>query len=307
MGFLFLYIKACTQLIIMYYFLWFLFAFAHAEWPPSTCDQETLINKNDVVLTSARVETSGCTLKDSFEDRIFVKMSRSGGLDSVADDSLLVLRLESEHKKAFLADIEVFNEYVAIGPGKKCKFNSVGNPVWLRARLLAMVDTRKTQLSVALSGVDDLNFQHCATLMLDDVHHSFRLRFEGDTKYGMRQTVHNILKDRPERYHIDKIEMNGHIDKVESELGLRMDRFEERLRRLQNTITEYVNSHDRHVLLAETNHKKLSSAITGTHNRIVTRTNAHGKVYFFFLAMIVVCGMGYIRWKSTEESRFHMP
>jgi len=291
----------------MYFLLWFLIASAYAEWPPYSCDQETIINKNGLILTSARVETSGCTLKDSFEDRIFVKMSRSGGLNSVADDSSIVFRLESEHKKIFLTDIVVHNEYVAIGPINKCKFDSVGNPVWLRARLLAMVDTRKTQLSVALSSVDDLNFQHCATLMLDGVHHSFRLRLEGDTNYGMRQTVHNILKDRPERYHLDKIEMNARVDRVESELGLRVDRFEERLRRLQNTITEYVNSHDRHVLTTETNHKQLTSAITGTHNRIVTRTNTHGKVYFFFFVMVLVCGVGYIRCKSTEEGRFHMP
>ena len=110
----------------------------------------------------------------------------------------------------------------------------------------------------------------------------------------MEQIVHSIVQNRPSV----KRETNG--------LEMRVNRLEERLRRLQNTVTEYVTSHDNHVDHVDALKTSLKASISETHNRIVTRSNSHALVYAFFFLVLFFCGFAYIRWKRTEERRFHL-
>lgn len=278
----------------MLFLLLIILGLVRGEWPPSSCEPSPYISDGNVMLTSVSNTMTTCILEDTFS-MFYARITRStdgkGSGESSLTFSLQTLQDEP------LTSIELADNSIVIGSDAQCFFDSVtGESFWLRVRLQAMMDTLTTHVHVSYSDGEDSAFRECATNILETLQHQFRVVVVGETKAGMRQIVHDLSKSRPKRSTVDV-----------SGLEIRIGRMEERLRRLHNIVTEYIESHDRHVLSTSDRHSKLTSAITETHNRIVTRSNAHGLVYVFMFFMLFVCGISYVRCKTMEEMRFHMP
>lgn len=278
----------------MLYLLFILFGVVQGEWPPSSCQPSPYISDGNVMLTSVSNPMTTCELEDTFQ-MMYARITRSSDNKGLSASSL-TFSLQST-QGAPLATIEIADDIISVGPNERCFFDSVsGESFLLRVRLQAMMDTQTTHVHVAYSDGQDSVIRECATVVLNTLQHQFRLTLVGETKSGMRQIVHDISKTKPKATTVDV-----------SGLEIRIGRIEERVRRLHNVMTEYIESHDRHVLHTSDRHTKLSNAIAESHNRIVTRSNAHGLVYTFMFFMLLICGLAYARCKFNEEMRFHMP
>lgn len=271
-------------------------AFTFADWPASVCDPEPYMSGGSAILTSASNSVSRCILEQTFQSLVYVRLGRSHGRDKASDSQLSLLLLPKEGS-AF-ANVDVMNDQIFVGSASSCYFDSVQpDSFWLRIRLQAMMDSQNTHVIVSYTEDAGDTFRECASMILEDaMYHEFQLEMYAETQSGMRQVVYDVTKKKPS---VPKIDISG--------IEVRIDRIEERLRRLQNIVTEYIESHDRHVLDTLDRHSQLNSAIAATHNRIVTRSNAHGIIYLFLFGLVFICGLGYVRWKSGEEMRFHMP
>ena len=257
-----------------------------ADWPPtSTCSH--LVEHTDLVITDRKSSSSKCELQETFDTLFFAKISPAVSIESMIGLNILSV------DKVKLATIRMSNGKIFSDNDMSCEY--FDRPLWLRVQLQPMMDTRKTNILVQI-GSAKLEFSDCLSVSVENAYHQMRLSFEGQTKSMERQIIHFVSVDDPK-------------DSVQdmSKLNRRIDLLEERLRRLQSTVAEYIHSHDKHVELSTSRHEYFKSAIAGTHNRIEARTNAHGIVYFFMFVLIGICALGYVRWKHGEEKRFHMP
>lgn len=278
----------------MYLLLCLLFGLARGEWPPSSCEPSPYVSDGNVMLTSLSNPMTTCVLQDAFS-MFYARITRSSD-GKMSSDSSLTFSMQSLEGEP-LTSIDISDNVITMGRNANCFFDPVdGESFWVRVRLQAMMDTQTTHIHVSYSDGEDSAIRECATEILDTLQHQFQLVVVGETKNGMRQIVHSISKSRPKRSTVDV-----------SGLEIRIGRIEERLRRLHNIVTEYIDSHDRHVLSTSDRHTKLSNAIAETHNRIVTRSNAHSLVYMFMFFILFICGVAYARCRTIEEMRFHMP
>lgn len=274
----------------MLFILLLFLPFVLADWPPTKCVQ---LNNNRLIMTSRTSQMSKCVLEDRFENVFFAQFSRL--LEDDFESSLLEFVIQTVDDKTEIVSIRIGNGRLGISSESSCRFESTnGNPKWIRVRLQPMMDTQQTHIHVAYDTGE--MFKNCASTTLQNIYSEFALSLEAETKNGMLQTVDIITKKKPDQSRINYANAN-----------LRMDRLEERLRRLQSVVTDYIDSHDRLQTSTTNQHRYLQNAIAGTHNRIVSRSNAHGIFYMFMFCILFICGIAYTRWKSGEDKRFHMP
>lgn len=281
-----------NEMLLLYIFIYL--TVVEAGWPPSNCNLAP--NGQHVVLTSSSVEVSECVVPDLFERTIYVQLSRTHMQAGTDSESILEIDMVNDDE---FASIQISDSQITLDADNKCAFGSVKRvvtPFWLRVQLRSMLDTQKTYVRVALSDRNDGVFEDCAVITTSSPQHQFQMRFEGETKNGMRQLVHAITAKRPTGNQKDL-----------SDVTSRMDRLETRLQRLQSVVTRYIDSHDRHKSETLDQHKYLKSAIAGAHNRIVTRSNAHGLFYVFMFVIVLLCGFTYAKLEYLDKQRFHMP
>jgi len=280
------------MLLLLYIFL--SLVLVSADWPPSNCN--LALNDRYVVLTSSSMGVSECVVPDVFERTMYVQLSRTHMQAGAESESVLEIDLVNDDE---FASIQISDSQISLDADNKCVFGSVKRvetPFWLRVQLRTMLDTQKTHVRVALSDRNDGVFEDCAVITTSSLQHQFKMRFEGETKNGMRQLVHAVTAKKPI---VNKIDV--------SVLTSRMDGLETRLQRLQSVVTRYIDSHDRHKSETLDQHTYLKSAIAGAHNRIVTRSNAHGLLYMFLFVIVILCGFTYTKLQYIEKQRFHMP
>lgn len=271
-----------------------------AEWPPNKCGPGVRNANNDIVLTTSdgsMVQEGECTLQETFQNVIYVHATRTYGprTESKTDSSLKVTIDEA-------TSVVVHNDRITLGPDSNaCYFPTASSKAlsfWLRIRSFKLMDLRKTMFGLSIMPLDGERFVECAKLELDTLYeNNYLVTVGAKTSTGMQQTVHEISKTRRSTTN----------DPSTTILESRINRMEERLRRLQNTVTEYVESHDRLNLKTNEQHSQLKSSIVETHNRMETRDFSQAIIFVFFFFLLLVCGISYVRWKSREERRFHMP
>lgn len=265
-----------------------------AEWPPSNCNIGT--NGKDVVLTSSSVAVSSCAYSDKFERNVYAQISRTHGRSTESSESSFEIDLMNAEE---FASIQLSDTQIILDEDNACSFQSVQRgqrPFWIHIRMKTMLDSRKTHIRVGYSDRNDGVFEHCGSITLNVPYYEFQLTFEAESKNGMRQIVHAVTTTKPKNSQEDM-----------TELVTRIDRLELRLERLQSVVAKYIDDHDRHRSATLDQHEYLKKAIAGTHNRIETRTNAHGLFYIFMFVIVLLCGFTYTRLKHLDEKRFHMP
>lgn len=278
------------------FLLFVLFAFVRSEWPPAECLPKVQQTNNNVYLTSRKggMQETSCNLREPYRSIFYLHATRRYGQQG-RGDSTLEIRVRD---KGIDIPIVIHNDRITLQTDTNiCYFPTVTeheSSFWIRFRLHAMLDLRKTFVSLAIMPMDSEQFVDCAKFETDAIIHQFTLALIAKTPTGMDQIVHSIVQQRPD------------IRKNTKDLEMRLNRFEERLRRLQNTVTEYVESHDKHVDHMDVLRTSLTASISETHNRIVTRSNSHAMIYMFFFMLLFFCGFAYVRWKRTEEQRFHL-
>lgn len=238
-----------------------------------------------------------CDLSESYRSIFYLHASRRYGGQGSGDSTLII----RAYDKDVNIPVVIHNDKITLQKDSNvCYFPTVSQDetsFWIRFRLHAMLDLRKTFVSLSIMPMDGEHFIDCVKFEIDTIMQQFRLSLVAKTQTGMEQVVHNIVQHRPG---LKRQKAQN------SDLTLRVNRLEERMRRLQNTLTEYVESHDNHVEHVDKLKKSIQTSISETHNRIVTRSNSHAMIYCFFFAVLIFCGAAYIRWKRTEERRFHL-
>lgn len=276
--------------------LFVLFAFARAEWPPTECQPSVRQNNNDLYLTSRKggLQETSCDLSEPYRSVFYLHATRRYGQQGIGDSTLEIKVMGT----GIDIPIVIHSDRITLQTETNiCYFPTVTeheSSFWIRFRLHAMLDLRKTFVSLAIIPMDGEQFVDCAKFEMNAVIHQFVLSLTATTQTGMEQIVHAIVQHRPDTM------------KDTTVLETRLTRLEHRLRRLQNTVTEYVESHDKHVGHVDALKKSLKASISETHNRIVTRSNSYAMVYAFFFIALFFCGFAYIRWKGAEERRFHL-
>jgi len=243
---------------------------------------------NSVLLSGPSVPSSSCSLAETYDNMFFAKVTVGA-----SSSSFLELDLKSVDN-VLLQSVRISDGTATLNSETFCV--CPGQVFWLKVRFQPMMDSRETYVHVDIADMD-LSFKRCGSVSIKNAYHQLKLDVEGETKDGSRQYVHEIRRTQ------------SSVPESESlrEVMKRIDLLEEKVRRLSNALSEYIYSHDRLSVKTNDQHKLTLQAIAGTHNRIVTRSNAHGIFYLFVVAMVLLCGLGYIRWKHGEEKRFHMP
>ena len=278
------------------FLLYAFFAVVAAEWPPLNCTPRVPQTNNDIQLTSRKggAQDTTCTLKEPYRSMFYVHATRRYGKQGSGDSTLEISVMD----QGINIPIVIHNDRITLQKETNvCYFPTVSeyeSSFWLRFRLHAMLDLRRTFVSLAIMPMDGEQFVDCAKFETDAIVHDFFISLTAKTQTGMEQTVHGIVQHRPE------------FRRDTNSLETRLNRLENRLRRLQNTVTEYVESHDEHVSHFGQMKDSLQTSISEVHNRIVTRSNSHAMVYFFCFVVVFLCGFAYVRWKWTEERRFHL-
>ena len=255
------------------------------EWPPN-CN--VVLEDNSALLSGPSVPSSSCSLDETYDNIFFAKLSVGDSYES-----FLELDIKSVDN-VLLQSIRISDGTVTLNSETFCV--CPGQKIWLKVRFQPMMDTRETYMHVDVADMD-LSFKRCGSVSIKNAYHQLKLGVEAVTKDGSRQYMHEIRRTQPSVAESESLR----------EVLKRIDLLEEKLRRLSNALSEYIYSHDQLSERTEDQHKSTLQAIAGTHNRIVTRSNAHGIFYIFVVAMVLLCGLGYTRWKHGEEKRFHMP
>lgn len=277
-----------------------LFAFiplALAGWPPRQCTPGTMIQGADVILTSDVQHDNACTHSDRYANVAYIKISRSYGIPTNDNtDSKMSIQIQTG-RDTF--DLTIYNDEINFHEESCTVLTASDSPnefFWLRVRMSPLRELRKTFFSLSIAESGSSNFVDCAKFEHGTVLNQFKMSFKAKTNSNMIQTVHQVTTQRP----------NIEVGAATNVLEMRIERLEERLRRVQSTLTEYMQSHDTLVEQSEARHTSLKSSVSEAHNRIVHRTNAHGMVYIFLFVMIMICGCAYVRWKRKEERRMHL-
>ena len=277
-----------------------LFASVVAEWPPSLCDPGVNVEGVSRTLTSSLAsqhQVASCSLTENFESVFYMQATRKYGPNSGATgDSKMILALND------LFDVNIHNDRITIDESSnQCFFPMVSSSpssFWIRVRLHAMNDIRKTFVAISLIPIDGGDtFIECAKMELEGIVKTFTLTLSAETHTAMEQTIHSISKHRYEK--------NPNEDA--SIMEARLARLEERVRRLHNVVTEYIGSHETLVQSISDNHMSLKSSIVETHNKIKSNSTTHSMIGFFMFFLLLICGIFYIRWRSNEYKRFRMP
>lgn len=279
--------------------LFLLFVCAIAEWPPRDCDPGARINGQSIILTSSVAsdrQDNSCSLNEPFKSIVYIQASRKYGprSDQVGDSKLTV-------SIGDLFDVEIHNDKILLGKTtNQCFFPMVSTSpetFWLRLRLHSMMDIHKTFVSLSLIPFDGESFVDCAKMELQGFVDSFTVALRATTETGMEQIVHSISKHREGKKSIDD----------DSIMEARLNRLEERLRRLQSVVTEYIGAHEQLSQSINDNHMSLKSSIVATQNKIKTASTTSSMFGGFLFVLIFICGIFYIKWRSNEDNRFHMP
>lgn len=281
--------------------LFVLLALVRAEWPPTQCRPNVRRTDNDVYLTSRKAgfQETSCELRQPYRSMFYMHVTRRYG-QLGPGDSTLEIKVMGDGTDV---PIVIHNDRITLDTETNiCYFPTVtenDSSFWIRFRLHAMLDLRKTFVSLAITPMDSEQFVDCAKFETDALIRQFTLALTAKTQSGMEQIVHTVVPHRPT---FNRPEFHKNTNALET----RLNRLEERLRRLQNTVTEYVESHDKHVEHVGALKTSMLSSLSETNNRIVTRSNSHALVFAFCFVVLFFCGFAYVRWKRTEEKRFHL-
>ncbi len=246
-----------------------------------------------MLLTDDSMASSSCHVDDSFASVAYVKMSRYGGRTN-GPGSTVTIRLLSSSEQV----IVVHDDKIRVGD-QECSFSSssrVDEPFWLRLRVHPVAELDKTFFSLAVAAYQDTDFVKCVQFEMDSSPSEFGLQFEAETATQMRQTVDRVQTRRPDFG-------RGQSDEV---LKRRVERLEERVRRMQKTLTDYIHSHDSLASTSFERHASLQSSLNAAHNRIVHRTNIHGMMYLFCFCLVIMMGCAYAGWHNLREKRLHL-
>ena len=281
----------------MYIFIFLcLWGVAFSEWPPSNCDPNVIREGKHVIFTNQKITKSSCQTNEVYKNVVFINMNRFYNRDKhLKGHSHFNIDIKYND---LITNIDMYNDRIESN-GQSCYFPLVTNLMetsfWLRLRSHSLIDIGKTFVSLDVLPFEGENFVSCLKFELDKDFGSFKLGFTGQSETGMKQMIYDITSSKPNLSKSSKT-----VNEV------RLDRLEERVRKLQNTVTKYIQSHDEHVSNTNELKTELKSSINEAHNRIVTRSNAHGMFYMFCFCLLIIGIFACIRWKLKEESRFKL-
>jgi hypothetical protein len=247
-----------------------------------------------------------CRLSETYEGNVFIDFERRLAKERLRrpDDSHLTFHLTSPEDGRTLAEIQIFDDRIVL-QGSTTRIVRQGSSTstcagefvsakgvrsWLRLRVHSVADVKKSIVTVAVQ--DKGHFSQCADIELDGTYSSHRLNLQGTTTIGMEQWVHAVTRASPV------------LTEKKTDLTVRMKVVEDRLARLESSVSEQSSSHGvRHRALQES-HSQMEYAL------MVSRSLSHSsiKIHFIFnVALIlaaILCILYYIkRWAETQVSK----
>ncbi len=268
-----------------------------SEWPPSNCNPTILKEGKHIILTNENLKKSWCEMSEIYKNVVFININRFYNQNKHLKGHS-TLKINLKYTENVVTTIDMYNDRIESN-GKSCYYPLVTDILdtsfWLRIRSHSLPDLGKTFVSLDIFPFEGNNFNQCIKFELEENYRQFQLRLEGLSETGMKQSIYEITKSKP---NLSK--------KTKTVNEIRLDRLEERIRKIQNTVTKYIQSHDKHISNTNDLNEKLKSSVNEAHNRIVARTNAHGMFYMFCFCLIIIGIFAYIRWKLKEESRFKL-
>ena len=146
------------------FLLYAFFAVVAAEWPPSNCTPRVPQTNNDIQLTSRKggAQDTTCTLKEPYRSMFYVHATRRYGKQGSGDSTLEISVMD----QGINIPIVIHNDRITLQKETNvCYFPTVSeyeSSFWLRFRLHAMFDLRRTFVSLAIMPMDGEQFVDCA-------------------------------------------------------------------------------------------------------------------------------------------------
>lgn len=294
--------------------LWLVFVLATAcvaEWPPKDCSKFLVRKKRGpqaLMLTGKNRDYAEnvCRLTETYDGNVYIDFERTIEKEPSEPsepserhgESHLTFRMTSVNDGRALAEARVFDNRIVLqssttGTSSTCQgeFGSVrGVRGWLRLRMNSVADVGKSFVTLALQENDI--FSKCAHVELEGVYSEYRLHIKGSSYTIMEQQVHEVTRALPKG---DK----------KSDIPHRLKMLEERLTRIETSVTDQSFSHGmRHRTLQES-HSQME------YNLMLSRSLSHSsiKIHFIFnIALIgaaIVCIIYFLKkWIQAQIPKF---
>ena len=153
------------------------FVCVRAEWPPLQCRPNVRKINNDVYLTSRKggSQEASCDLNESYRSIFYLHATRRYG-NKGSGDSTLEINVKD---KGINIPIVIHNDRITLQTDTNtCYFPTVTeyeSSFWIRFRLHAMLDLRKTFVSLSIIPLDGEQFVDCAKFESDAIIRQFAL------------------------------------------------------------------------------------------------------------------------------------
>jgi hypothetical protein len=284
----------------------FLLFSVKAEWPPKNCRRAS--TGVSVVLTDQRNKNSVCELTEEFGDNIYIQFKRVYTKQPTeGSDSTMGMAFNFDGHERFT--LEIHNDRLLVKPGENMKRDitvkkqeclavlarkdsSINH--WARIRINHLQELKRTFISVDLTSYEGTSFISCVRFEMPIISTVFKLKLFGFTLSGMRQEVSMVTNEVPSL-----------VPVKDNKIVNRLDRLEKKVTRIQNALHMYMGTVDEHVSQTANNHMKLEKKVTGTKNKLESRTTSHLLVWIFVFALTGILICGFISWKFKNERRHH--
>jgi len=285
-----------------------LFIHAHS-WPPNKCKTPITIIDNTVVMTSKTVLNvrTSCLVEETYKNNMYIEFTRIyNGENKNPSDSILDFSFIFQGQPRFT--LEIHNDRVKVVSEKETSIQtasheclavlahaSVGSNNWLRLRINHLMELQRTFLSVDLASHESNSFSPCIRFEMPWVSEAFNIKMSAFTSSGMYQEVSQLTSIRPNL-----------TNKRDNKLVPRIKNLESQVNRIQDTVQQYMELHQEHVLKMESSHAKLRKRVANTHNHIESKTQSHFILWLFLFSLAAISVAGFVSWKFKEAKRFHL-
>lgn len=282
-----------------------------ASWPPSSCPEPTILSgrgKNIMTLTNKRIRNirSSCPFNDVFGQNVYIKFKRIFNGKDIHPRTQSTLTFQVKFSSQQYFDIELNNDKLKIinisndtdVKSRPCLIPLASNDPewnsWMRIRVNRLYEISRTFVTIDLAEYTSSTFSPCTRFEMNLTRPHFNVGVSGWSNSGMLQEVHDITSVRPV------------LQPPPSSASLRLDRLEQKIARLQETVHKYMQDHEEHVIKTKAMTQKIRAYTTNTKNTLEHKANSHMMIWLFVLMVTGTLICFFVSYKFKREKRFHL-
>lgn len=165
-----------------------------AEWPPATCSRDAVVTSSGVQLTSATTSASDCVLSQSYEEEVYIRMTRKHNVHKrnyrgILDSKVVVTISDSTDMALF--DVEIHSDKINVLDSRCFGIFEHVNPWELKLTVHSFADLQKSVI-VLFTSKQGRSFRRCAEFEIEQIVPRFKLGIRASTESGMEQWVHEV-------------------------------------------------------------------------------------------------------------------